>query len=44
MNGAIGSGFEKAQTPPISTSGSPGARSAARGGMPAMRRSRTALM
>src|SRR5207249_4663977 len=33
MNGASGSGFEKAQTPPISTSGSRAPRSAARSGI-----------
>ena len=34
MNGAIGSGLEKAHTPPISTTGSLGRRSAARSGQP----------
>ena len=40
----MGSGLENAHTPPIITTGSPGPRSAARSGNPAIRSIRTALM
>ena len=44
MNGATGSGFAKAHTPPIRTMGSSGRRSSGRSGMPAIRRRRSVLM
>ena len=43
MNGATGSGFENAHTPPIRTTGSSGGGRARRSGMPAIRRRRSGV-